>query len=551
MTQPTEPAKHSLLRQGAESRPTSQSVELRADTGDLPKLLQELQVQQIALEMQNEQLRRAEDALRDSERRYRLLSDGASECMIWIGPNGDVRYASPTCQTLFGNAPEQFIVDPGLLARGVHPDDRQAFLKHIEEVQPHIGKTALEYRVMHRDGSEQWVAHHCQSLYDERGDFMGRRSSIWDISERKRAELALSEQEAQYRAVIETAVDGFWMLDEEGRLLAVNDAYVRRSGYSRAELLTMCIANLEAQESPEQVRAHIEKVRCHGNDQFESLQRTKDGEIWPVEVVCAYWAAAGGRFFAFLRDITERRRSEAAAHATNDELERLMRFHVAGQTAAAIAHELNQPLNAVASFNETALRLLRADTLQMDKLHKALESSAQQAQRAGRVLRELLAFIGKDQAPTEPVDLNDTVNKVLARMEAEGQERFHVKLELEPNLPPVRANRLQVEKVLTNLVENGIEAMRDGGINPHAITVTISTFGDGSMARATVRDNGPGISAQIVGRIFDPFFTTKARGLGMGLPLSRAIIEAHGGQLWVESDTGSGARFHFTLPFAT
>ncbi|MGO9443592.1 MAG: sensor histidine kinase, partial [Thiobacillaceae bacterium] len=237
--------------------------------------------------------------------------------------------------------------------------------------------------------------------------------------------------------------------------------------------------------------------------------------------------------------------------ATNDELERLMRFHVAGQTAAAIAHELNQPLNAVASFNETALRLLRADTLQMDKLHKALESSAQQAQRAGRVLRELLAFIGKDQAPTEPVDLNDTVNKVLARMEAEGQERFHVKLELEPNLPPVRANRLQVEKVLTNLVENGIEAMRDGGINPHAITVTISTFGDGSMARATVRDNGPGISAQIVGRIFDPFFTTKARGLGMGLPLSRAIIEAHGGQLWVESDTGSGARFHFTLPFAT
>jgi signal transduction histidine kinase len=167
------------------------------------------------------------------------------------------------------------------------------------------------------------------------------------------------------------------------------------------------------------------------------------------------------------------------------------------------------------------------------------------------VVRELLAFIGKDEVPTEPVDLNDTVHKVLARMETEGQERFDVRVELEPDLAPVSANRLQVEKVLTNLVENGIEAMRDAGISLRSITVTVSTLADGSMARVTVRDSGPGIDAQLVHRIFDPFFTTKPRGLGMGLPLSRAMIEGHGGQLWVESHPGSGASFHFTLPFAT
>ena len=113
-----------------------------------------------------------------------------------------------------------------------------------------------------------------------------------------------------------------------------------------------------------------------------------------------------------------------------------------------------------------------------------------------------------------------------------------------------RANRLQVEKVLVNLIQNGVEAMRDAGVNPSFLTIAARTAADGRMAHVTVSDSGPGLDEQTLHRVFDPFFTTKASGLGMGLPISRAIVEAHGGQLWVESDPGMGASFHFTLPFA-
>jgi two-component system sensor kinase FixL len=123
-------------------------------------------------------------------------------------------------------------------------------------------------------------------------------------------------------------------------------------------------------------------------------------------------------------------------------------------------------------------------------------------------------------------------------------------IELAPELAPVRANRLQVEKVLVNLVQNGIEAMHDAGVESKAITITVRTAADGRMAHITVRDSGPGLDEATLQRMFDPFFTTKASGLGMGLPISRAIIEAHGGRLWVEPPQGAGISVHFTLPFA-
>ena len=127
---------------------------------------------------------------------------------------------------------------------------------------------------------------------------------------------------------------------------------------------------------------------------------------------------------------------------------------------------------------------------------------------------------------------------------------FHSQLRLEPGLPRVNANHIQVEKVLVNLIQNGIEAMEDAGINPKQVTIRVRTHAEGDMAQVTVRDSGPGVDAQTLHRIFDPFFTTKPKGLGMGLAISRAMIEAQGGQLWYQPEPEAGAVFHFTLPFA-
>lgn len=400
------------------------------------------------------------------------------------------------------------------------------------------------------DGSVRWLRSVVRPWHTGRGTVGGIVVLTDDITERRRAESALLEREARYRAVIETAADGFLMIDGVGRILAVNDAYVRRSGYGREELLGMSIADLEAQESPDEVLAHIERVRKNGSDLFETRHRTRDGEVWPVEVNAAYSPAAGARIFAFLRDVTERKRTEGALLALHAEMEQLMRFHVASQTVAAIAHELNQPLSAVSTYAEAALRLLNAGNPQPDRLRHALEGSAAQAQRAGRVVRELLAFVRHGDVHTEPVDVNEAVRAALARLQADHHNGFQARLDLEPGLRPVRANRLQVEKVLLNLISNGVEAMNDAGVHSRAITVAVRTGADRGMAQVTVMDSGPGVDAQIMHRIFEPFFTTKPKGLGMGLAISRAMIEAQGGQLWVDSEPGAGASFHITLPFA-
>lgn len=619
--------------------------------------------------------RRTREALNVSEERFRKVFRHALIGIAITDGSGSVVQCNPAYCRLLGYSEEE--LRPIHFSTLIHPDDREANLAEIERLKRgEVPDFTIENRYIRKDGRAVWVQKFISLLPDETGNPASILALVSDISERKHVEMALAEREAQYRAVIETAADGFWMLNKQGRILTANEAYARRSGYSREELQGMSIAAFEANESPEEVARHVTEVLTKGSDRFETWHRTKSGERWPVEVTTSYWPTAG-RLFAFLRDISERRqaalalqesetrfratfeqaavgiahvaldgrwlrvnrklceilgysqtellsirfqdvthpddvnsgqmrmrrmlsgdettlvlekryvhkdgstlwanltvalarapdgspayfisviediserkRTEAALQALYAEMEQLTRFQIANQTAAAFAHELNQPLNAVASYAEAALRLLRAGNPRPDRLLHAVESSAQQAQRAGRVVREFLAYMNQSEVPTEPVDLNQVVHAVLARVEGDGFSVASFHLELDPELAPVRANRLQVEKVLINLVENSIEAMHGAGIHTHAITVTVRTSMDDAMAQVTVTDSGPGIDQQTVRRIFDPFFSTKPKGLGMGLAISRAIIESYGGQMWVDSQPGTGASFHFTLPFA-
>lgn len=619
--------------------------------------------------------KKATEALRRSELLFRKVFTHASTGIAITDWAGCFEQCNPAYCRLVGYTEDELKhIDFSTL---IHPDDLEANMLQMERLTsgkvPHF---YIENRYLRKDGTVVWAQKFVSALPDENGEPAHLMGLVNDITERKRVELALAEREAQYRAVIETATDGFWMFDEQGRILSANEAYARRSGYSQEELQGMSIATLEAQESPDEVQQHVARVRQNGSDLFETWHRAKGGEMWPVEVSTSYWARAG-RFFAFLRDIGERRRAalalqesearfratfeqaavgiahvgpdgrwlrvnrklceivgyseeellsqkfqeithpddlaygqrqmrrmlagepstvvmekryihkdgstiwvnltiataftpdgrpdyfisviediserkrtETALQALYSEMEQLTRYQIANQTAAAFAHELNQPLNAVASYAEAALRLLRAGNPRPERLTHAVESSAQQAQRAGRVVREFLAFMSQNEVPIEAVDLNRVVHAVLAHVEADGFNVAAFHLELDPTLAPVRANQLQVEKVLVNLVENSIEAMHGAGISARSITVTVRTAADEAMAQATVTDSGPGIDQQTVHRIFDPFFSTKPKGLGMGLSISRAIIESYGGQLWVDSKPGVGASFHFTLPFA-
>lgn len=294
----------------------------------------------------------------------------------------------------------------------------------------------------------------------------------------------------------------------------------------------------------------------HGNGEYRAEYRVTsraDGEL-------RHLAANGRAYFkngrpvrlvGTVKDVSTQKRLEREMQERRTEMQLLVDQQVAAQTAAAIAHELNQPLVSISAYSEAALSMMEGGTTNPERLAHALEGAAAQAQRAGRTLHELLAFLHKSETPMEAVDLNDIVRGALAIAEDGGWNGLHPTVDLEPELPPVRANRLQIEKVIVNLLNNGIEAMRHTGVPSAQITITVRTEAGREFARVTVRDTGPGIDAEAARRIFQPFFTTKTSGIGLGLAISRALIEAHGGQLWVDPDEGPGAAFHFTLPFAT
>lgn len=244
----------------------------------------------------------------------------------------------------------------------------------------------------------------------------------------------------------------------------------------------------------------------------------------------------------------ERRRAEEQARARAMELSHVHRLYTAGEMATAIAHELGQPLSAIASYGEASLRTLQRGEIDKRKLASNLERISAQAQRAGRIIRELRGFLSKEEGARIPVGINLLVRSTVELVEIEAREHgVKIGLDLSEGLSPVLAQPIQVEHVLVNLLHNAVDAMTEASATPG--TITIATRAENpEMVRVTVQDEGPGLDGLALKHLFDPFYTTKARGLGMGLAISRTIIEAHGGRIWAEA--GQGGLFHFTLPLA-
>lgn len=256
------------------------------------------------------------------------------------------------------------------------------------------------------------------------------------------------------------------------------------------------------------------------------------------------------RLIGVTRDITEQKNVQKKQHRQRKEAEHMIKQQVAERTASAIAHELNQPLTAISAYGEVVLQALNDDFLNSDNLKNALEGCVEQAQRAGRSLHELLAFLQKGESITEQINLNDLIHDALNNAYSDDDRWFELALHLKQNLPAVQCNRIHVQKVLINLFRNAVEAMAASDSPTLTITTTRHTLAGKKMAVVVVQDNGPGVDRAIAKRIFEPFFTTKTTGIGMGLDISRALIEANGGQLWIDPDVGKGAKFHFSLPFA-
>ncbi len=250
------------------------------------------------------------------------------------------------------------------------------------------------------------------------------------------------------------------------------------------------------------------------------------------------------------RDITRRRQAEEAASKHQMELARVARLSLMGEMAAGIAHELNQPLSAISSYAQGTIRRLHADTISKAEVLETMEHIRYQVERAGQIIRHVRNFVRKREPAFSVVDLNAAVNEICTFLHSEVRQKcVAMHLSLAPQLPQVRANNIEIQQVIMNLTRNALDAMSTSSVSNRELVIK-TALGSDRMVEVTVSDTGPGIPEQVVANIFDPFFTTKPTGMGMGLSISRSIIESHGGRLWLAANGSTGATFKFVVPVA-
>ena len=373
---------------------------------------------------------------------------------------------------------------------------------------------------------------------------------------RRRAEERLRAEMAFRRSMEESLTVGLRAKDHAGRILYVNAAFCKLVGLPASDL----VGHLPPMPywSPEAVEETLARQRQLATgpaapQSFETHFRRADGAEIDVQVYEAPLIDASGRHHGWMGsviDITQAKRDARNARAQEESLARTGRLVTMGEMASTLAHELNQPLGAIASYAAGGLNLIEAGQSSSPMLKTALEKLAAQARRAGLIIRRIQDFVKKREPQLVPLDLAEVATDALGLMAAEARE-LRVRLTLEvgtEDLPPVLADRILLEQVMVNLIRNGMEAMATGPRHGDLLTLRLSPEPEG--VRLDILDQGPGIPADLESRLYDPFTSTKAQGMGMGLNICRSIAELLHGSLSHAPNPGGGTVFTLRLPFA-
>ncbi len=356
----------------------------------------------------------------------------------------------------------------------------------------------------------------------------------------------------QWRSLFERSTLGVAMIDSEYRFLAANPAFLTMFGYSSEELQQLSFLDICIDEAGDECRVPLRELRdgVRLEYEIETQHRRKDGTSVPVNT---YFSAVRERapnqrtFLAVTVDISARRAAEDALRAAQSELERVARLTTVGAMAATIAHELNQPLAAIVSNGSAGLRWLDRPEPNLEEAHLAFERVVSEGHRAAHIITGIRAMFRKDSGARSPVAINELVCDVVSTSLGElKRRRVSLALELLDDLPPVQADRVQLQQVLLNLLTNAINSMASVTDRPHMLCVRSEHLEDWVLV--SVQDSGTGIAPEHVERMFDAFFTTKPNGIGLGLSICRSIVESHGGRLSVFPAHPHGSVFQVMLP---
>lgn len=358
--------------------------------------------------------------------------------------------------------------------------------------------------------------------------------------------------ESHLRSILDTVPDAMVVIDQEGRILSFSAAAERMFGYAEADVLGENVSALMPSPDREQHDGYLRRYMRTGERRIIGIgrlttARRRDGSTFPIDLSIGEATIGDLRVFTgFIRDLTEREQAERQVHSLQDELAHVSRVTSMGSLATSIAHELNQPLAAIANYTEAASAMLSQPTPEnLALVREALDECAAQSIRAGQIVRRLRDFISRGESERQLVPLGRLVNEASAMAFMSTDTRS---LDFEANIPSdlvVLADRIQIQQVFLNLIRNAIEAMGDSSFRH--LVITASKSGQ-DMIEVTVSDSGPGLAAEVASNLFAPFLTTKAKGMGLGLSICRTIVEAHEGRIWAGTSKMGGVAFHFTLP---
>ncbi len=373
-----------------------------------------------------------------------------------------------------------------------------------------------------------------------------------DVLQRTRAEEALRASEERWRAVFENSAIGVVLTEITGRFFAANAAYQKMLGYSEAELRSLTFLALTRPEDREESARYINDLLEGRRRQFrlEQQHRRKDGAwIWVSNNVSLVPGTESmPRFLmALSEDITERKLAEDRLRETELELAHATRVSTLGEMTASISHEINQPLTAVVNNAGACVRWLAGAAPNIDEAREAAQRIIRDGRRAGAIIGRIRALVKKTGTEKTSLDVNEVIQDTAALAHPEIRRNgVELRVELAETRPRVLADRVQLQQVILNLIMNGIDAVSGQTERPRELLVRSCENGADRVLVA-VRDSGVGIQPQDLEKIFDPFYSTKPQGMGMGLAISRSIIENHGGRIWAAPNDGPGATFQFTL----